>query len=106
MTTIRNFEPEDVDFALRQKIREGWAASREQFRVLLEYQPDGCFVAEERGRPVGMVTTAGFGASGWIGVILNRPGLDWDHVADWLERSWRSVAPKSATRLMDAADQF
>lgn len=47
-----------------------------------------------------------YGASGWIGVILNRPGLDWDHVADWLERSWRSVAPKSAMRLMDVADQF
>lgn len=47
-----------------------------------------------------------YGASGWIGVILNRPGLDWDDVAGWLERSWRQVAPKSATRLIDAADEF
>lgn len=47
-----------------------------------------------------------YGASGWIGVILNRPGLDWDDVAAWLERSWRGVAPKSATRLMDVADEF
>lgn len=47
-----------------------------------------------------------YGASGWIGVVLNRPGLDWDHVSEWLERSWRSVAPKSATHLMDVADQF
>ncbi len=47
-----------------------------------------------------------YGASGWIGVILNRPGLDWDDVAAWLERSWRAVAPKSATKLTDAADQF
>ena len=47
-----------------------------------------------------------YGASGWIGVILDRPDLDWDHVASWLERSWRSVAPKSATRLIDAADEF
>ena len=47
-----------------------------------------------------------YGASGWIGVILDRPGLDWDHVADWLERSWRHVAPRSATQLRDAADQF
>lgn len=47
-----------------------------------------------------------YGASGWIGVILDRPGLDWSDVADWLERSWRQVAPKGATRLIDAADAF
>lgn len=47
-----------------------------------------------------------YGASGWIGVILNRPGVDWDEVAEWLTRSWRQVAPKSATRLIDLADQF
>ena len=47
-----------------------------------------------------------YGASGWIGVILNRPGVDWDEVAEWLARSWRQVAPKSATRLIDVADQF
>ncbi|MGN3973586.1 phosphoribosylglycinamide formyltransferase [Tsuneonella sp. SYSU-LHT278] len=47
-----------------------------------------------------------YGASGWIGVILNRPDLDWNHVADWLQRSWRTVAPKSVTRLLDIADEF
>ncbi|WP_324826874.1 phosphoribosylglycinamide formyltransferase [Qipengyuania zhejiangensis] len=47
-----------------------------------------------------------YGAAGWIGVILNRPGVDWDDVAAWLERSWRSVAPKRLTGLLDAADAF
>ncbi len=47
-----------------------------------------------------------YGASGWIGLRLNRGGVDWDHVSEWLERSWRSVAPKSLTKLMDAADAF
>ncbi len=47
-----------------------------------------------------------YGASGWIGVILNRPGLDWDHVGEWIERSWRHVAPRSAIRLATAADEF
>ena len=47
-----------------------------------------------------------YGASGWVGVVLNRPGVDWDHVSEWLERSWRSVAPKRLTALMDAADAF
>jgi phosphoribosylglycinamide formyltransferase-1 len=47
-----------------------------------------------------------YGASGWIGIILNRPGVDWDAVAEWLERSWRGAAPKRLTRLMDVADEF
>lgn len=47
-----------------------------------------------------------YGASGWIGVILNRPDVDWEGIADWLARSWRLVAPKSASRLMDIADEF
>ncbi|WP_226700400.1 phosphoribosylglycinamide formyltransferase [Qipengyuania gaetbuli] len=47
-----------------------------------------------------------YGASGWIGVILNRPGIDWDHVAEWLERSWRSVAPARLAKLINAAEDF
>ncbi|MBT0668573.1 phosphoribosylglycinamide formyltransferase [Novosphingobium profundi] len=47
-----------------------------------------------------------YGASGWVGVILNRPGVDWDSVREWLERSWQSVAPKRLTRLMVAARDF
>ena len=47
-----------------------------------------------------------FGASGWVGIILNRKDVDWDHIEHWLQRSWRSVAPKRLTRLLDAADEF
>jgi phosphoribosylglycinamide formyltransferase-1 len=47
-----------------------------------------------------------YGASGWVGIILNRPNVDWDEVAAWLERSWRSVAPKRLTRFLDIADEF
>ena len=70
---IRCFEPDDVDFALTQKLREGWAVSRDQFVLYLEHDPDGCFVASEGGRPVGMVTTACFGPSGWIGNLIVAP---------------------------------
>ncbi|MEM6475582.1 MAG: phosphoribosylglycinamide formyltransferase [Pseudomonadota bacterium] len=51
-----------------------------------------------------------YGASGWIGVILNRApedgSVDWQHVEEWLLRSWRSVAPARLTKLLDAADMF
>ena len=43
---------------------------------------------------------------GWIGVRLDLGDTDWHAVEDWLARSWRAVAPKKLTGLMDAADQF
>jgi phosphoribosylglycinamide formyltransferase-1 len=47
-----------------------------------------------------------YGASGWLGLKLNRPDTDWDEVSDWLRRSWRAVAPPRLTKLMRAADQI
>jgi len=47
-----------------------------------------------------------YGASGWVGIILNRNGVDWDHIGEWLQRSWRAVAPKRLTKLLDAAGAF
>jgi phosphoribosylglycinamide formyltransferase-1 len=57
-------------------------------------------------RPEAYFRPAFYGASGWVGLVLDRPGLDWADVADWLERSWRAVAPARLTRLHDAADLF
>jgi len=47
-----------------------------------------------------------YGASGWLGVKLNRRDVDWDQVGEWLERSWRACAPPRLTKLMRAADDF
>ena len=40
-----------------------------------------------------------YGAGGWVGIVLSRQGVDWDHVAEWLRRSWRAVAPKRLTKV-------
>ncbi len=66
----------------------------DELAALIERDPDTYY------RP------AYYGASGWVGVTLNRPEVDWDHVGEWLARSWRSVAPKRLTGLIDAADSF
>jgi len=68
--------------------------SMDELLNLVESQPDVYF------KP------AYYGASGWVGIILNRPGVDWDAMAEWLHRSWRSVAPKRLTRMLDIADEF
>jgi phosphoribosylglycinamide formyltransferase 1 len=66
----------------------------DELHALVEDQPETYF------KP------AFYGASGWIGIVLDRPDLDWGAVDAWLARSWRSVAPKRLTRLMDVADEF
>ncbi|HEY8593560.1 MAG TPA: phosphoribosylglycinamide formyltransferase [Sphingomicrobium sp.] len=40
-----------------------------------------------------------YGASGWLGIKLNRRDVDWTHVGDWLSRSWEASAPR---RLLEA----
>jgi phosphoribosylglycinamide formyltransferase-1 len=42
----------------------------------------------------------------WIGVRLDIGGNDWDHIGEWLARSWRMSAPKKLTAMMEAADEF
>ncbi|MEL7190006.1 MAG: phosphoribosylglycinamide formyltransferase [Pseudomonadota bacterium] len=68
--------------------------SMDELLSLVENQPEVYF------KP------AYYGASGWVGLILNRRGVDWGHVEEWLGRSWRAVAPKRLTKLLDIADQF
>jgi phosphoribosylglycinamide formyltransferase-1 len=43
---------------------------------------------------------------GWIGIRLDLGDNDWDGIAGWLRRSWRSIAPKKLTGLIDVADEF
>jgi formyltetrahydrofolate-dependent phosphoribosylglycinamide formyltransferase len=42
----------------------------------------------------------------WIGIRLDLGDTDWDAIDGWLQRSWRAVAPKKLTALIDAADEF
>ncbi|MGQ7829590.1 phosphoribosylglycinamide formyltransferase [Altererythrobacter sp. Z27] len=56
--------------------------------------------------PASFYRPAYYGASGWVGLVLNRPDLDWGQVEHWLKRSWRSVAPIRLTSLIDAAEEF
>lgn len=43
---------------------------------------------------------------GWIGIRLDLGDTDWDHIGEWLAKSWRAVAPKKLTKLMDVAGEF
>ena len=69
-------------------------AGQDELQALVERDP-GTFA-----RP------AYYGASGWVALRLNRTDTDWAQVEHWLERSWRAVAPRRLTRLIDASEEF
>ncbi len=54
----------------------------EEQEMLIEMDPDTYF------KPPYL------GPSGWIGVLLDQDSTDWHHIADWIEKSWRAVAPR------------
>lgn len=68
-------------------------SSVEEQAMLIEQDPQRYF------RP------AYFG-DGWIAMRLDLGDTDWEDVADRLASSWRLVAPRKLTRLLDVADQF
>ena len=46
-----------------------------------------------------------FGDS-WIGIRLDLGDTDWDHIGEWLSKSWRAIAPRKFTAMMDLVGEF
>ncbi len=69
-------------------------SGQDEMTALIDAEPDLYY------RP------AYYGAAGWIAIRLDSGDTDWDHIAGWLAKSWRAVAPKRLTRFMDVAAEF
>ena len=64
------------DLAAVDELRRlaGWNQTPEDWRRLLELEPEGCFLAELGGELAGTVTTSAYGqAIAWIGMMLVHP---------------------------------
>jgi len=70
MIHIRSMTSEDVPLGRRLKDQAGWNQTDADWRRFLELQPDGCFVAELNGRPVGTTTTCIFDSIAWVAMVL------------------------------------
>src|SRR3712207_6787044 len=69
-THVRPMTPADLPRGRRLSRRAGWNQTAADWRRFLALEPDGCFVAEHDGTPVGTTTTAVFGPVAWIGMVL------------------------------------
>lgn len=71
---IRQMTPGDIDLAMSLKDQVGWNQTPDDIRRLVEYEPEGCFIAEADGVPVGTVSTTSYGTKlAWIGMMLVLP---------------------------------
>lgn len=70
---IRKMTTKDFDFAIGMTAKEGWDSIREDFQELLLFDPEGSFVAEVAGDPIGLVCAISYGPFGFIGNLIVRP---------------------------------
>jgi GNAT superfamily N-acetyltransferase len=75
MINLRLMTGADVPLGLRLCGQAGWNQTEADWRRALDLQPDGCFVAEWDGTPVGTTTTCIFGDVAWIAMVLVDPAL-------------------------------
>jgi GNAT superfamily N-acetyltransferase len=70
MVSLRIMTAGDVPLGMRLCEQAGWNQTAADWQRCLDLQPDGCFVAEDEGVPVGTVTTCIFGSVAWIAMVL------------------------------------
>ncbi len=64
----------DIDFGMSLKSAAGWNQLPADWKRLIHLEPDGCFVLESDGVPVGTVTTTIYERRlAWIGMVLVSP---------------------------------
>jgi GNAT superfamily N-acetyltransferase len=64
----------DIGFGMRLKTAAGWNQLPADWRRLICLEPEGCFVLESDGAPVGTVTTTLYEKRlAWIGMVLVSP---------------------------------
>ena len=70
MIEIRAMTAGDIRLGMRLKDRAGWNQTPADWQRFLDLEPEGCFVAELDGQPVGTTTTCILGKVGWIAMVL------------------------------------
>ncbi len=68
--TIRNLREHDLEYAASLTVIEGWHYTVKELGFLLRMDPDGSFIYEQGGEPVGFATTITYGRTGVLGHLV------------------------------------
>jgi len=73
MFQVKTMSAKDFDFAVRITDQMDWDLSEEDFKLMTELEPEGCFVLFADSKRIGVATTVSFGRVGWFGnLIVNK----------------------------------
>ncbi len=67
---IRPMKKNDIPFAMRLTISEGWSSIPLDFGGLLRYDSTAAFVPEKRNERLGMVSAVSYGSFGFMGNLI------------------------------------
>jgi predicted N-acetyltransferase YhbS len=73
MFKIRTLDIQDYDFAVALANTMNWNMAREDFQYMTALEPEGSFILEDDGKPVGIATCIGYGKVGWFGNLIVDP---------------------------------
>ncbi|MCL6449794.1 MAG: GNAT family N-acetyltransferase [Acetobacteraceae bacterium] len=90
---VRLLEARDIARLAALMQSEGWATTALDLGRYLDLSPEGCFVLEGEGGPVGLITTVSYGEVAWLGNLILEPPLRGrglghrllTHALEWLE---------------------
>jgi len=72
--SIRLMTESDLDTIMILKNLLGWNQTEADWRALLNFEPNGCFVAVQKDAVIGTATTTSYGTDlGWIGMVIVHP---------------------------------
>lgn len=73
MFQIRTLTSKDYGFAVQLANTMNWNMAPEDFQYMTGLEPDGSFLLEDDGKPVGIATCIGYGKIGWFGNLIVDP---------------------------------
>jgi predicted N-acetyltransferase YhbS len=94
MFHIKKMTEEDFEYAVQLTDTKDWNLIEEDFKFMLNLEPEGCFVLLDDSEKIGIITSISLGRIGWFGNLIveekhQRKGagsLLVKHVIDYLTR--------------------
>jgi ribosomal protein S18 acetylase RimI-like enzyme len=69
--SIRSIRVEDLEFCTSLAKSVGWISQdKVVFEIFREKDPEGCFLAEDGGEPIGIIIATSYGQAGYLGTLI------------------------------------
>jgi predicted N-acetyltransferase YhbS len=70
MFHVRIMTEEDLEYAVQLTDTKGWNLIEEDFKFMLNLEPEGCFVLLDNSEKIGIITSISLGRIGWFGNLI------------------------------------